>query len=124
MRRIASGRGNRHNSGVKLVWVVLGCLVAACGNRVDAGAGGVEVFAKTCAACHGPTGKPEAAMVSRLGVHDLTAPAFREKVTQELVEHQVREGSTNKLMPSFVGALTDPQIRAVAAYVAGPDFVK
>jgi mono/diheme cytochrome c family protein len=63
-------------------------------------------------------------MVQRLGVHDLTAPEFREKVTPELVEHQVREGSQNKLMPSFTNAITDEQIRAVAAYVASSGFVK
>jgi mono/diheme cytochrome c family protein len=98
--------------------------LAACGNQVGDSAGGAEVFAKMCAACHGPTGKPEAAMVARLGVHDLTAPDFRTKVTPALVEHQVREGSQNKLMPSFTGAITDEQIRAVAAYVAGAGFVK
>jgi cytochrome c oxidase cbb3-type subunit 3 len=106
---------------VKLAWLMM--LLAACGNPAGNAAGGAEVFAKVCAACHGPTGKPDAAMVARLGVHDLTDPTFRDKVTPELVEHQVREGSKNKLMPSFVGAITDEQIRAVAAYVAGDGFV-
>ena len=105
---------------VALASLVLG----ACGNQVSDTAGGAEVFAKMCAACHGPTGKPEPAMVARLGVHDLTAPAFRAKVTPELVEHQIREGSQNKLMPSFTGAITDDQIRAVAGYVAAAGFVK
>ena len=76
-----------------------------------------------CAACHGPTGKPNAMMVARIGVKDLTAPEERAKITPELVEKQVREGSQNKLMPAFAGALGDAQIRAVAAYVASPEFV-
>ena len=38
-------------------------------------------------------------------------------MTPALVENQVRHGSKNKLMPAFEGALTDAQIKAVAAYV-------
>jgi mono/diheme cytochrome c family protein len=80
------------------------------------------VFASVCAACHGPEGKPNGAMVARLGVRDLTSPEFRARASAELVEHQVRTGSKNKLMPSFEGALDDQQISAVAAYVAGINF--
>ena len=39
-----------------------------------------------------------------------------------LVEQQVRHGSQNKLMPAFEGAISDAQIRAVAAYVASTSF--
>jgi mono/diheme cytochrome c family protein len=108
----------------KLLAVVVSIAVAVvgCGSQVGDAAGGAEVFAKMCAACHGPTGKPDAANVARLGVRDLTAPEFRAKVTPELVERQVREGSQNKLMPSFTGAITDDQIRTVAAYVSGAGF--
>ena len=61
-------------------------------------------------------------MVARLGVKDLNAPAFRTKVTVELVKNQIYNGSKNKLMPSFDGALKGFQIDAVAAYVASPAF--
>lgn len=81
------------------------------------------MFASLCASCHGPDGRPPAAMVARLGVHDLTAAEFRARVTPGLVEQQVRTGSKNKLMPAFAGALDDAQITAVAAYVASPQFV-
>ncbi len=83
---------------------------------------GKEIFANACTRCHGPTGKPTAAMVATQGVHDLTAPEFRKKVTVELVDHQIHWGSKNKLMPGFDGALSDEQIAAVAAYVASPSF--
>ena len=84
---------------------------------------GRAVFQTMCATCHGPDGRPPAAMVARLGVRDLTAPELRARVTPDLVENQVRTGSKNKLMPSFSGAISDAQIAAVAAYVASPQFV-
>jgi len=80
------------------------------------------VFQSLCATCHGPDGRPPAAMIARYGVRDLAAPEFRARVTTELVERQVRSGSKNKLMPAFEGAISDPQIRAVAAFVASPQF--
>ena len=83
---------------------------------------GAAVFGMLCASCHGPDGHPPAAMVARLNVRDLSAPEFRARVTPALVEQQVRHGSANKLMPGFEGAITDDQIRAVAAFVAGPRF--
>lgn len=98
--------------------------LGAC--KADASDGSVEgpkIFETMCAACHGPTGKPTAAMVARLNVRDLTSPELRARVTPELVEKQVRKGSDNKLMPALEGALTDAQIKAVAAYVASPAFL-
>jgi mono/diheme cytochrome c family protein len=84
---------------------------------------GPAVFAAMCASCHGPDGRPPAAMVARLGIRDLTAAEFRARVTPGVVEQQVRTGSKNKLMPSFAGVLDDAQIKAVAAYIASPQFV-
>lgn len=98
-------------------------LAAACTDPTGGSKDGGKVFQATCATCHGMTGKPEAAMVERMNVRDLTAPEFRARVTKDLVMKQVRTGSANKLMPSFVGALSDVQIEAVAAYVSSPDFV-
>ena len=103
--------------------ILLVAALAACNGDPAGGAtGGAQVFASVCATCHGPSGKPTEAMVQRLNVRDLTAPEFRARVTPQLVEAQVRNGSKNKLMPPFQGALTDAQIKAVAAYVAGSGF--
>jgi cytochrome c oxidase cbb3-type subunit 3 len=103
--------------------VVLALALAACDSGVVDTADGEQVFANVCAACHGPTGKPNEAMVARLAVKDLTAPDERAKITPAFVENQVRNGSKNKLMPGFAGALRDDQIKAVAAFVASPHFV-
>jgi mono/diheme cytochrome c family protein len=114
-----------HLQRVKWVVVVVIAGLAAC-NRDVAGdtADGAQVFGNVCSVCHGPTGKPNEAMVARLGVKDLTAPDERAKITPAFVENQVRVGSKNKLMPAFAGALRDDQIKAVAAYVASPHFVE
>lgn len=98
----------------------------ACNRDPVGGAGdGASVYAMLCATCHGPDGRPPAAMVARLGVRDLTAPELRARIAASgpgLVEQQVRHGSQNKLMPAFEGAISDAQIRAVAAYVASTGF--
>lgn len=99
-------------------------VAAACSGPPAGGStDGKAVFELLCATCHGPDGRPPAAMVARLGVRDLTAPEFRARATPALVEHQVRAGSKNQLMPAFAGAITDAQIQAVAAYVVSPRFV-
>ena len=100
--------------------------VAACSAQEQAGStvDGKELYGKFCATCHGATGKPDATMAAKLGVRDLTSPELRARVTPALVEQQVRNGSQNKLMPAFAGAFTDEQIRAIAAYVASPEFLQ
>lgn len=99
-------------------------LVTACsGDPTGGSVEGPKVFESMCSSCHGPTGKPSEAMVARLGVRDLTDPKLRATLTPAHVELQIRNGSANKLMPAFQGALTDAQIKAVAAYVASPAFM-
>lgn len=99
-------------------------VLGACSTKPAGGSSdGATVYTSVCASCHGPTGKPPEQMVRQLNVRDLTAAEMRAKITPALVEHQVRTGSTNKLMPSFQGALTDAQITAVSEYVASPAFL-
>jgi mono/diheme cytochrome c family protein len=103
--------------------LLLAVLATACKQDPTGGStDGADVFVTMCASCHGTGGKPSATMVARIGVRDLTAPELRARITPSLVEQQVRRGSQNKLMPSFEGALTEAQIKAVSAYVASPRF--
>src|SRR5580698_3158695 len=92
-----------------LVLLLVGCDSGPANDAVD----GADVFAKTCAVCHGANGKPNEQMVARIGVKDLTAPDERAKFVPGFVENQIRNGSKNKLMPGFGGALRDDQIKAV-----------
>jgi len=92
--------------------------VAACDTKVAGGSvDGAKVFAAACASCHGPGGTPPASMAAQLGVRDLTSAEFRGRASADLIVAQVRNGSKNKVMPSFAGALSDEQIAAVAAFV-------
>ena len=103
---------------------VLLLLVAACENETaGSSVDGADLYGKYCATCHGVTGKPDPTMAVRLGVRDLTSPDLRARITPGLVEIQIRRGSDNKLMPSFAGAFSDEQIKAIAAYVASPKFL-
>ena len=111
-----------------LAAIVATATLGGCSGDPSGGAkDGPAVFQSLCAACHGPDGRPPAAMAARLGVRDLTAPEFRARVSSGggagLIEQQVRSGSKNKLMPAFEGAISDAQIRSVSAYVASPQFV-
>lgn len=117
------GWSPRFFAAVGLALVAAGCNPSAATN----GSGGKDVratFQSMCGSCHGPDGRPPAAMVERLAVRDLTSAEFRGRATPALIEHQIRKGSTNKLMPSFEGVLDDAQIKALAELVASPQFVQ
>src|SRR5689334_6570334 len=101
-----------------LVAVVALVAAAACSPEVAGGkADGKAVFAEACARCHGDAGVPPASLRAQLGVKDLTTAEFQARATPKLIVDQVTHGSKNKIMPSFAGALSQPQIDAVAAYV-------
>lgn len=123
---MAANDSTWHIVTVKLpiMLVFLAALGACEQKRAGGSVDGAQIYGSVCAACHGPKGKPDAAMIARINVRDLTSPELRTRVTPDLVEKQVRKGSDNKLMPSFEGALTEEQIKAVSAYVASPEFLK
>jgi cytochrome c oxidase cbb3-type subunit III len=99
---------------VLVLLLATGCERKVAGGSVD----GAAVFAAACSTCHGAEGTPPPGMVAQLGVRNLRSPEFRARATPELVANQVRNGSKNKLMPAFTGALSEEQILAVARYVA------
>jgi mono/diheme cytochrome c family protein len=83
------------------------------GGSTQTGAGGdpvagKRIFAANCAACHGPEGHGGA------GGPDISG----QRETAHVVE-QVTNGGGG--MPPFKGALTEKQIRDVAAWVAHPE---
>ena len=105
-------------------WLILIAAIAACDRRAIDATNGPAVFDVYCARCHGPDGKPSTMMTARYAVRDLTSSELRARVSPALVEHQVRKGSDNKLMPGFEGMLDDPEITAVSAWVASPEFLR
>ena len=101
-----------------LVLVTLLAVLAGCDRKVAGGStDGAKVFAAACASCHGDQGTPPAQMRDQLGVRDLRGAEWLARRTRAHVIEQVRKGSSNGKMPAFTGALTDPQIEAVADHV-------
>lgn len=96
----------------------------ACGDPTHGSVDGKDLFSTICANCHGPHGKPTPQMTARYNSRDLTSAEFRKRATAVLVENQIRNGSKNKIMPAYDGMLSDDQIRALAAWVASPEFLK
>ncbi|MFN0246337.1 MAG: c-type cytochrome [Kofleriaceae bacterium] len=103
---------------------IVACVVAGACTPAGGSSDGAAVYDSVCSSCHGLTGRPTEQMIKQLNVRDLSAPAHRATLTPEYVAQQVRSGSTNKLMPSFQGALSNQQIEAVSAYVASDAFLK
>lgn len=93
--------------------LLVGCDRQVAGGRAD----GAEVFAEVCARCHGPEGVPDPGNVARIGVKPLTSPRVQEEMSDGDLRRQILEGSKNRQMPSFAGALTDAQIDAVVEHV-------
>lgn len=100
-----------------------GCLVAiaaqaGCQERIAGGrADGAAIFAEVCARCHGPAGVPPPSEVARLGVKPLTSPHVQRELTDAEIRRQILQGSENKQMPAFAGALSDAQVAAIVAHV-------
>ncbi|MCX8157819.1 MAG: c-type cytochrome [Verrucomicrobiae bacterium] len=79
-------------------------------------ADGAALFAKNCAPCHGPKGKPNAKMTRLLGVRDLT----QSRIAEAEIERQILEGrqeGARQVMPAFKESLKEEEIRALVQHV-------
>jgi cytochrome c5 len=79
--------------------------------REKEGIGGAQLFASTCASCHGPAGKGN----SEIGSRDLTNAGFQRGISDERIGHVIREGEGK--MPAFGATLSSGQIDSLTAYV-------
>ena len=93
-------------------WVVL-----TAGQAPALAAGGEELFAKHCAACHGPDGKARTLAARKLGAKDLSL----SKTTDAEIEKQIIEGKKDQRgfqkMPPFKGRLSPEEIQALIGWV-------
>ncbi len=90
-----------------------GCDRKIAGGRAD----GAAIFKSACAGCHGPAGVPSETMRVRLGVRNLTEDALHLRLSDADLERQVLQGSPNKKMPSFKGALSKEQLGALVTHL-------
>jgi len=98
--------------------LVLAAAGSACSSEIaDGRADGAAIFSQVCSRCHGPVGVPDPANVARLGVKPLNSPHVRQQLTDADIRRQILNGSRNKQMPAFAGALNDDQVSAIVAHV-------
>jgi cytochrome c553 len=75
----------------------------------------------TCAKCHGPDGKGDTKMGTRLGCKDFTDATVQAGFTDDAAFKALKEGlksdDDKTLMKSYGDTLSDDQIKALVAYV-------
>jgi mono/diheme cytochrome c family protein len=101
-------------SPLALVLLAAGCHQAATALPPDAGTDGKQLFAMTCAKCHGDDGRGQTAQGRLLGARDLTRAEVR-RLSDEQIAHQVRVGGGK--MPAFSDLFSDEQLRSIVAHV-------
>lgn len=75
---------------------------------------GENLFAATCANCHGQDGRAVALKKRYPDIPDLTDPALHERLTDEALARTIATG--HDAMPGFETLLTEREIREVIAY--------
>lgn len=101
-----------------LLVLAIALLGAGCERKIAGGeADGAKIFAEVCSRCHGPKGEPNASMVARYGVKNLRSEHVQAEMSDGDIRRQILQGSKNKQMPSFEGAITEEQIAAVIGHV-------
>ena len=101
------------NLRVMAAVLVVGVAVAATTVAAQENELGKTIFAKQCAACHGPDGKGNAKMAAQLKVTIPALAAAAAKSDAELLK-LLSEGK--KPMPSFEKKLNKDELAAVLAY--------
>ncbi len=102
----------------KLIALVAAILLAA-GAAVKA-AEAKENYEKHCSKCHGVEGKGDTKMGKKLEVVDYTDPKVQEKMKDEEMVKTIKEGKKDGdkvRMKPYADALTEPEIKALVAYV-------
>ena len=94
-------------------------LLAACDRSIAGGeADGARIYAEACERCHGPSGTPDPGLRAQLGVKDLTEPELHQRLTDDDLRGQVRNGSVDKRMPAFgPEVLSDAQVDALVHHI-------
>lgn len=111
------------NLSIRVPGVFAACLLLALGagacteDKLAGGStDGPKIFEDACARCHGAEGVPTAGMQSRAGVKPLNSDRVKGMSDDQLLE-QIRNGSKNRMMPSFQGALSDAQMKALVGHI-------
>jgi mono/diheme cytochrome c family protein len=83
----------------------------------------VRTFKAKCAACHGEDGKGATEQGKKMGISDMTSPAWQKQFTDEQMKATITSGvkreknGKHQEMDPFAGTLRPEQIDAMVAYV-------
>ncbi len=101
-------------------FLVAACAVLSVGCSDDKMAGGSidgpKIFADACARCHGADGVPSPGTQARTGVKPLNSERVKAMSDDDILG-QIRNGSKNRLMPAFQGAMSDEQLKSLVAHI-------
>ena len=101
------------------VAALLALFAAACTRSIAGGeADGARIYAEACERCHGPSGSPDPGLRAQLGVKDLTEPELHQRLADDDLRTQIRNGSPDKRMPAFgPEMLSDAQVDALVRHI-------
>ncbi|MBL9201012.1 MAG: cytochrome c [Opitutaceae bacterium] len=94
---------------------------AATAPTASADAASQRMWAKHCADCHGKDGRSQTRLGRKSGAPDLTDKKVQAKLTDDDIFKAIKLGRKNakgeEKMEAFGGAIADPEITALIAYV-------
>ncbi len=75
-----------------------------------------KIYARSCAPCHGPDGKPNP-VFAKQGVRNFTDQAWQKATSDAQIEQTIREGKKGTMMASFEKQLSPQDIKGLVAYI-------
>jgi cytochrome c6 len=76
---------------------------------------GASIFARSCASCHGPAGRPPRQLGFAITPRDLSDPRLYEVKNDAQLKASIKDGKG--AMPAFGGLLTDADLDLVVAHL-------
>jgi mono/diheme cytochrome c family protein len=98
------------------VGALLALVVVAATAAPAAAPDGPQLYAKTCAACHGKAGQP-GEMFAKQGVRNFKDEAWQKSRTDADLEKTIREGRPGTLMVAFRDRFSAEEIKALVAFI-------
>ncbi len=75
-----------------------------------------KLFERSCAPCHGKTGRPSA-IFAKQGVRDFTDAVWQKATSEAQIETTIRDGKQGTMMAAFGKQLSAAEIKGLAGYI-------